>query len=185
MDNTIRCKACGLVLPEKSLKEVCPACGVPKTSFEPYKDTVSAERRFILNLHLHPIIVHFPQAFSVLIPFLIIGTIIIDGGWGERFQYTLDILSLLLPLSTIAAIATGLIDAKMRFKKYSTPYIRIKIIAGSALFVLSSSLAGFLWGPPSGVSDAVILGISIMCVICNVILGMTGGKLMEAILPGK
>ena len=65
MANLIRCKACGFVTDQGKIKDVCPACGVPAKMFEPYTHPVSLKRRRILDLHTHPVMVHFPQAFAL------------------------------------------------------------------------------------------------------------------------
>ena len=41
--------------------EICPACGVPAKMFEPYDDKVSEARRRMIDLHIHPVIVHSPR----------------------------------------------------------------------------------------------------------------------------
>ncbi len=64
----LKCKACGYIIDEKKLGDVCPACGVPRKAFEPWTDDMSPRRRVLLTLNLHPIALHFPQAFSAMIP---------------------------------------------------------------------------------------------------------------------
>ena len=41
----VRCKACGFLMKEGKLGDRCPACGAPKTAFEPYKDPMAWNRR--------------------------------------------------------------------------------------------------------------------------------------------
>ena len=65
MKTMIRCKACGYIMEGGKLGDKCPACGAPKTAFEPYTDPMAAPRRKMLNLQLHPIAVHFPITFAV------------------------------------------------------------------------------------------------------------------------
>ena len=68
MPEFVRCKPCGYVSRKGTLRRVCPACGAALSAFEPYEDRVSAARRFILNLDLHPILVHAPQTFATFLP---------------------------------------------------------------------------------------------------------------------
>ena len=37
----VRCRACGFIMEEEKLGDVCPACGIPRKAFEPYKETMS------------------------------------------------------------------------------------------------------------------------------------------------
>ncbi len=67
MKEKVRCKACGYILDKDALGEVCPACGVKKEMFEPWDDKVGALRRSILEMDLHPVIVHAPQALTFLL----------------------------------------------------------------------------------------------------------------------
>src|SRR6056297_1118929 len=110
MRKEVYCKACGYIMREEKLGEVCPACGVPKTAFEPYKEKLSERRRFILDLHLHPITVHFPQAFASILPVLIIGGILLTCRFGDMLISTATVLIYLLPLTVLPSIAAGLID---------------------------------------------------------------------------
>ncbi len=61
MAELVRCKACGDVAVSDKIKEVCPACGVPAKMFAPFNSPISLKRRRILDLHTHPVMVHFPQ----------------------------------------------------------------------------------------------------------------------------
>ncbi len=182
MDNLLRCKACGYIIKEKKLGDVCPACGVPKKSFEPYKDNISKNRRFILEFNLHPIAVHFPQAIATLSTFFILIGIIIPAFRDDLFT-TVKVLSLFLPLTVIAAIMSGLLDGKTKFKKITTPALVKKIIAGGVFLVLSIIISALVFS--SGMDlFAYILVLYIGCLICQVALGEIGKKLMNSYLPG-
>ncbi len=185
MRNEVYCKACGYIMREEKLGEVCPACGVPKTAFEPYKEKLSERRRFILDLHLHPITVHFPQAFASIIPVLIIGGILLTCKFGDMLISTATVLIYLLPLTVLPSIAAGLIDGKTRFKSLTTIALKRKIITGSLLLVLSILMAVYTFTQHITMSSyPLILAMSIACILCEVILGQIGNKLMDSKLPG-
>jgi len=179
----LKCKACGYIIDQGKLKDVCPACGLPKTVFEPYKDNASPGRNAIINMHLHPIAVHFPQAFViVLIPLIVIG-LITDI---NDIMAAAKVLSLVLPAFTLAALIAGLIDGKIRFKKLSTPALKTKIIFGTILLILSCIVAStvFLFGLGT-ISALTVVALLILCTGCQVVLGSIGAKLMMAKLGGK
>ena len=55
-EELVRCRPCGYVMKKSELGTgVCPACGLPHTVFEPYREKVSAKRLFLLGLDIHPI----------------------------------------------------------------------------------------------------------------------------------
>ncbi len=54
------------------LGDVCPACGMPRKVFEPYRERVSLNRLMMLNLDLHPIAIHLSQTLVITIPVFIL-----------------------------------------------------------------------------------------------------------------
>jgi hypothetical protein len=72
MKEFVRCRPCGFVMEAGKLGDVCPACGLPRKVFEPYREKVSRNRLMLLNLDLHPIVIHLSQALVIAIPLLVI-----------------------------------------------------------------------------------------------------------------
>ena len=180
----LKCRACGYIIKEDKLKDVCPACGLSKTVFEPYKDNVSRHRSIILNLHLHPIAVHFPQAFVIaLLPFIVLG-VILGQDQGRDILTTAKVLSLLLPFFSIIAVLAGLIDAKVRFKKLSSPALKIKMIFGSLFFILSCLIAIIVFRYGLEANAMIITVLLVLSMGCQIVLGNIGVKLMGARLGG-
>lgn len=184
MKNPVICKACGLVIEEGRLGDVCPACGVPRNAFQPYKETVSDRRLRILNLHLHPIMVHFPQAFTGIIPVLLILSVFFYQAYDE-FLSTARVLAFFLPLTVLASIASGMIDGRVRFKKLTTPYLVKKILLGTALLAITLAMCAvsLLWNGMDHPLVAMLI-LSLFCIPLQVLLGITGIKLMFSRLPG-
>src|SRR5512133_2306047 len=127
MANLIKCKACGYVTKEGTVKDVCPACGVPAKMFEPYTDPVSEKRRRIIDLHSHPVIVHFPQAFALTLFILAVLLFIAPSQIKDALFYTMKVISFFLPFFIVLSFLTGLLDGKTRFRKISTPFLKKKI----------------------------------------------------------
>lgn len=179
MANLMRCKACGFVMAESKIGHVCPACGLPKTVFEEYKEKVSAKRIFILGLDLHPIAVHFPQSLSVLIAVFIAGSMIFGSQLAEQLLTASKILVVLLPVSVVGAIVVGFIDAQARFRRINTPMLVKKIVVGMVLLVISVVMCVIVLRSGLTERNAIpILALSIGCIICDILLGRTGGRLM-------
>ena len=117
MTSLLRCRVCGFIIKEGKLGDRCPACGVPRTAFESYDDKITEKRRKLLDMDIHPVVVHFPQAFSVFILFLTIFTLIFPNFLRAEILCSIPILAIFLPLVTAAAIFSGAFDGKTRFKK--------------------------------------------------------------------
>ena len=188
MKTLVRCKACGYIMDKNKLGEVCPACGVQKTAFEDYKETMSEKRKKILDMHLHPMIVHFPQAFGIAIPAFIILALILnlipDNPFSGILFSAVAVLVFFLPLSAAVAIVMGIIDGNTRFKKISTILLKQKIIIGIILLVLSAVAAIYsLINPVTSSSFVLVLILSILCVPCEIMLGNIGSSIMDSKLP--
>lgn len=184
----VRCKACGYLMPAGKLHDRCPACGAPKTAFEPYTDPMGPERRKILKLDLHPIAVHFPVSFvaavlvfSIAIPFLAgeAQTLLID---------TNKILVLFIPVLIIATFWLGWLDGKIRFRKISNSRIlKTKIVYAILLFLVSSAITVVIWisGYDSAGLSALIGVLSAAGLILVVLLALLGISINRAAFPGK
>ena len=180
----MKCRVCGFIMDEEHLGDVCPACGVPKTAFQPYVDRVSAKRRKILNLHLHSMTVHFPQAFSVLMLFLSVMVFFLHDPLKSHFMATFKILSIFLPFSVAASIISGIIEGKTRFKRITTPILKRKIMAAvfflvfsiGVLLILNFSNLQFLW-------QWLLVALNVPCVLSSIFLGYNGGRLSGLEMP--
>ncbi|MDD4241519.1 MAG: hypothetical protein PHG54_08825 [Smithellaceae bacterium] len=186
MENFVRCKACGFVTEESKVGDVCPACGVPAKMFEPYKHPVSLKRRKILDLHTHPVLVHFPQAFALTLLLLAVVAFFPLARCAAAIYSTITVLSVLLPFSVLAAVATGLLDGKLRFRKVTTPLLKKKMILSLIFFTAAAALAILaLWGDLTTLTTHLILLLLALVVsLCGGLLGLIGGKLLDAKFPG-
>jgi len=185
MSEIVRCRACGYITKETSVKKVCPACGLPETVFEPHQEKVSKNRQLILGLNLHPISVHFPQALAILIPLMLAATWLPFEGLRFQLLITVRVLVVILPFSVAAAFFAGLIDGKTRFKKLTTPFLLRKIILGSVFLILSVAMAVLAFVEDSEPTlFYLILAFSVVCAICAALLGKIGGKIMSAKING-
>ena len=184
MAKLLRCKACGFIIKEGKLGDRCPACGVPRTSFEPYEENISEKRKKILDMDLHPIVVHFPQAFSVFIFLLTVITFIFPSFLRSQIRCAIPILAIFLPIAVIGAILSGALDGKTRFKKIKTPHLIKKITFGTIFFVLSIPLAIYsLYFINIEIGIILILIFSLGCMMCGGVLGLIGKTLLNAKLP--
>lgn len=184
MNELVRCRACGFVTSKTRLGEICPACSVPKTAFDPYNDRVSAGRRRIIRLHLHPVAAHLPQVLPVLLFALILGARVAPENWARDFKSTIKIMSLMMPIVGIAAFATGIIDAKARLKSVKHPYLKYKIIAGLFYILVSSAMAGLIFH--YGMKNMPMWSHYShgVCFISAIVLGRLGSALNCTELPG-
>ena len=142
MKQYVRCKACGYIMEADKVGKLCPACGVPAKAFEPYEERISEKRKRVLDLHIHPIVVHLAQGLAPLIVlFAIVLAILGEGALKTTLVQATRVLAAFLPLSVILAFAAGLIDGNLRFHKVTTPLLVKKMIFGALFFVLSLGAA--------------------------------------------
>ncbi len=186
MADLVRCKACGFITDPGKIKDVCPACGVLAKMFEPYTHPVSLKRRRILDLHSHPVVVHFPQAFALTLLFLSLLVFFVPETIQDALGATMQVLSILLPFSVVGAIATGLLDGKLRFRKVTTPLLKKKMLLSLIFFAISILMAILaLTGQHlTFPSQMLYTALAAVTSLCGALLGLIGGKLLEAKFPG-
>ena len=187
MRKLVRCKVCGYIMYEDKLKERCPACGALRQVFEPYTDPMSQTRRNVLDLDLHRIAVHFPIAFAVAVPILLICAVIFPARSAIMLM-TVKLMVLLLPLLIIAAFFVGMLDGVTRFRKIRVSEILKKKVAyGIIFFALSIILNILVWtaGFGSGPVVALEILVAVAAVACATELGLLGRGIMNSAFPGK
>lgn len=163
------------------LGDVCPACGLPRKVFEPYRERVSQNRLLLLNFDLHPIVIHLSQSFVIAIPVLVILKHFFSDFQTEVIHNVLLFSIFLFPFTIVGAIVTGIIDGLTRFKTLRTPLLRVKIIFSIIILVLSIGL--FFVGKNDELYWLTLI-LSILSLAAGVQLGLWGKKLINVILPG-
>lgn len=182
MKELVRCRPCGFVIEADKLGDVCPACGMPRKVFEPYRERVSRNRLVLLNYDLHPIAIHLSQALVIAIPILTIVTNLFKQFQPEILKNVLIFSVFVFPFTLILAIITGIVDGLTRFKTLATPILRVKIIF--SLIILSLSVALFFIAP-QGTLFVLTIVLSILALGAGFQLGLWGKKLINVILPGS
>jgi rubredoxin len=182
MKELVRCRPCGFVIEADKLGDVCPACGMPRKVFEPYRERVSRNRLVLLNFDLHPIAIHLSQALVIAIPILTIVTNLFKQFQPEILKNVLIFSVFVFPFTLILAIITGIVDGLTRFKTLATPILRVKIIF--SLIILSLSVALFFIAPQGNLFFLTIV-LSILALGAGFQLGLWGKKLINVILPGS
>lgn len=181
-EELVRCRPCGYVMKKSELGTgVCPACGLPHTVFEPYREKVSAKRLFLLGLDIHPIAIHLSQTFVAMIPGLMIFHLIFPNFFPEIIHPVISFSVFVFPLTLLLSFASGLLDGLTRFKTLETPLLKSKIIY-SLIIVVLSGLVAILFKPET--YNFWIVLLSLGALVCAVKLGLLGKKLINVILPG-
>jgi len=182
MKELVRCRPCGFVIEADKLGDVCPACGMPRKVFEPYRERVSRNRLMLLNFDLHPIAIHLSQALVMAIPVLAILTTVFKQFQPEIVKDVLILSVFIFPFTLVLAIITGIIDGLTRFKTLATPILRVKIIF--SLIILTLSIALFFTTLRGNLYILTII-LSILSLGAGFQLGLWGKKLINVILPGS
>lgn len=182
MKELVRCRPCGFVMDADKLGDVCPACGMPRKVFEPYREKVSRNRLRLLNLDLHPIAIHLSQALVIVIPVLVIFTAFFKDFQPEILKSVLVFSIFIFPFTLVLAIISGIIDGLTRFKTLATPILRVKIIFSIIIVILS---VGMFMAAPHDNLFPLTLVLSILTLGAGFQLGLWGKKLINVILPGS
>jgi hypothetical protein len=181
MKELVRCRPCGFVMEADKLGDVCPACGLPRKVFEPYREKVSPNRLILLNLDLHPIAIHLSQSLVIAIPLLAIISNYFSSFQPELIKNVFTFSVFVFPFTLALAIMTGVIDGLTRFKTLATPLLRVKIIF--SLIILTLSIAIFFVARDDKNYILTII-LSFLSLGAGVQLGLWGKKLINVILPG-
>ncbi len=182
MKELVRCRPCGFVIESDKLGDVCPACGMPRKVFEPYRERVSRNRLMLLNFDLHPIVIHLSQALVIAIPVLAIIVTFFTQFQPEIMKDVLIFSVFIFPFTLVLAVITGIIDGLTRFKTLATPILRVKIIF--SLIILTLSVALFFVTLRGNLYVLTII-LSILSLGAGFQLGLWGKKLINVILPGS
>lgn len=180
-EELVRCRPCGYVMKESELGDLCPACGLPRNVFEPYRERVSANRLFILALDIHPIAIHLSQTFVALAPVLILFHFLFPTFQEVIVHSVINFSIFALPLSLVVSFVSGIIDGITRFKTLQTPMLKEKIIYSFIILFLST--LQFILFEANTYTWVTIL-ISLLLLACAVKLGLLGKRLLDVILPG-
>ena len=186
MKKYLKCRVCGFIGTSEEIKKVCPACGAPLSSFVGYEHQIGSKRLKILQLQLHPILVHIPQSLAMLSLVIIGLAYLIEGKVAQNLVTAEKILLIILPVSVVIAMAAGLLDAKTRFPKKFGPRIFEKMIFGSALLV-SSILTAVLFNLEvfSTLGRIAIIVLNLINLACSAILGQKGASLVNSQINDK
>jgi len=179
MRSHIKCTVCGYIDEDSKIKQVCPACGAPLTSFEHYEYGINEKRLSNLNLHLHPVLVHFPISIAVLSLIVLIVAFFMKAGTNQAWILIEKIISIILPFTIIAAMATGLFDARSRLRDAIGRLQKQKIKLGT-FFLVTSCISAILinYEVFSIFGKIIILALSILSIVFSAMLGRKGASLL-------
>lgn len=186
MGAMLRCQTCGYVIAEGKLKDACPACGALRKAFGPWTDPLGVRRRALLDLGLHPMVIHFTVAFAASAFALSLFALAVPRFLAGLATDVFVVMTALLPLATLAGGAAGVIDARIRFRRATTPLAVRKMAMGGSVFLetLAAAVLLFTVGlDPLWVRIviAALLGLAVGAVA---LLAKIGVGLAEAKVPG-
>jgi hypothetical protein len=179
------CGACGYLLAPRAAQKACPACGAAPEAFKPFEARLGAKRARMLGLRLHPMTAHAAPAFSATLLALAAGIGAVGSApLGAVLVDAARVISALLPVAILAAFLTGLVDARARLKKRTTP-ILVRKMAVSALY-LALSFATAALALFTALDAPVLAPFAILAALCSACawyLGDAGSGLRDAAVP--
>lgn len=186
MAELVICKSCGFVMEKSKLHDKCPACGVMAKMFEPYVEKMSPRRKKILSLDLHPVLVHFPQAFIISLFVLSLIALVTHGNLRITIAAAITVLGIVLPFVIIGAFLAGLLDGKVRFRRVTTPILKQKMVLGALFFLCSCGIFAIVASQHmvSSLPIIIVVLLSLPGIGCAVLLGLLGSSILNAKFPG-
>lgn len=186
MKEMVICKSCNFVMDKASVGDKCPACGVSASMFLPYTERISHSRKMILELDIHPVLVHFVQAFSATIPVLCMIALTGLDMIRPAVTATINVLGVALPFVVVLTFLAGLLDGKIRFRRVTTPILKTKMLVSVVLFLLSCGIFAAVVTHHAADSSSLItlLVLSVPALGCSGFLGFIGVRLLNAAFPG-
>jgi hypothetical protein len=188
MAELLRCRTCGYVAEARRVRAACPACGAARKALDAWRDPVGPGRRLLLSLDIHPILLHFSMTFVCLALVLALVALAFPGVYPQTVAGLLVIFTAVLPVAVLAAFLSGLLDARARFRRLTSPLLIRKMIWGAALFLVSCAAAAcaLLPGAGTGTTEglAVLAALLAAAVVCSAVLGRMGKGLLAGLLPG-
>ena len=186
MKKLYKCRVCGYVVERKDPPGICPACGVKGKIFEEYESPISEKRRKVLELNIHPVMVHLPIAFVSSLFLLSLMRIVGVVEEQSVFMGMLNALIMILPFVVISATMAGMYDGKLRFRRLDTPHLKKKLVLASFLILISVSLfvIQYFLDLNRPTYNIVVLIYSIVLLGITTPLGLIGGKLLDSKVRG-
>lgn len=183
MRSHIQCGVCGYIGEDSTIKQVCPACGAPLSSFTHYEYGINEKRLSNLKLHLHPVLVHFPISIAILSFIFLLIAFFMGSGANNQWILIEKIISIILPFSIIAAMAAGLFDAKSRLRDVVGRMQKQKIQLGTYFLVVSCVSAILInYEVFTFFGRVVILLLGLLGIVFSALLGKKGAALLSVLI---
>lgn len=179
-----RCKACGYIIRQGERTDRCPACGLPEKVLEPYQPKATGFRHLILDVHLHSIGLHIPQAIGPVFILLYLAHFL-PLTFREELFPLMEAMAIAYPFAVLPAIITGLVDGKYRFKKTLTPILFRKLVLALFVLVITTGISAvtFIAEDFHSVIHAIALATAVSLFFQGLLARM-GIRLVECMMPG-
>lgn len=178
----IICRVCGYIETADNADKPCPACGFPKTVWMEYKPRkLNPTRAKLLDLHLHPIAVHFPIVGGILTFALPVLGLLVPYLLAERLFDFAALTAIVMPLLALIGAISGAVGGQLRYKTVKAPILKKKIIMSCILFVLTiiQSYIAFTQGVHADNALLIIALGAVESLLCA-ILGKMGSYLFAS-----
>lgn len=182
MRQMVICKACGYVMDQCKLKDECPACGVKAKMFVPHDERISDRRKLLLALDIHPVLVHFTQAYTATILLFALVALAVKADWVATLSTVVVVLGHALPFTVFFALVAGMFDGNVRFRKIRTPLLLRKMVLGSIYLALTAGIYACVQFRP--LPMGIIALLSALAMTAASLLGVWGVSLLNARFPG-
>ncbi|MBD8976104.1 rubredoxin-like domain-containing protein [Veillonella magna] len=179
----IICRVCGYIETADKADQPCPACGFPKTVWMEYNPRrLNPTRKKLLDLHLHPIAVHFPitgSAGTLLLPLI---ALVVPYGLSYRLFDMVTLIAMIMPLLTLIGAVSGYIGGKLRYKTTTAPLLKRKMYLSIVYFLITLGQSYIAFSTGVGPENALIMaGLGLVSSVVAAILGKQGSHLFAGL----
>ncbi len=190
MQKRWRCTVCGYVHRGETAPGVCPVCGVGPDKFELMEEEGGEEpapagikgllQEMADSFMPHSVMAHFPSA---LLPILALFLMLYLFGGLKTLDHGIYLLLVLVPLSTLATLATGIFSWKRHYDAVRSQIFHRKLILGVCLVLICFEMLLLRYNNPEllsslGFTTWFFLALAGAAFFCVTLLGHYGGMLV-------
>jgi hypothetical protein len=154
--------------------------------FEAYTHPVSLKRRRILELHTHPVLVHFLQAFALTLFLMSVARLFAPAKIQGDLTSTIQVLSFLLPYFFGWSNSNRTYGRPIKISKSHNTFVETENHPQSGIFyhIHCDGCSCLIRTTSVLYIFPIYILLTPAASLCGALLGLIGGKLLDAKFPG-
>lgn len=146
------------------------------------REKINDTRHKLLDLHLHPIAVHFPIVGSALTLGLPILGLLVPYSLAYRLFDFAELTAMVMPLLVLVGAISGYIGGIMRYKTGTAPLLKLEIYLSIVYLAVVSIQSYMAWTSGVDAGNALIMaGLGAVASVIAAYLGKKGSHLFAGL----